>query len=317
MLQFVKPNTVLLLSERIIEDNQPSQKYAHFDRAFIVTNEEGYDVLLKTASEIFKDESIEFFGDFVATKNIDYIVSVQWGILEAFLRACYDQIINGVVNIPHIAYDIYMNDTYRKYFPFLNFDEKILNDMESQMHQSTYDLLSYDDLCNIDQDIALRHITVTLRYTCDRDTHQHLVKNMDYRSCVGFSCNPTKYIVPVEVIQNGTFNTFKSACNNMYKVYQSLERDNYGVAKTILPGSSEHELTIEMTLENIIKFLNRYVNKSLFVETMEQKVLIYLTCVLIKDAFGVFVGDQLDDITNFLAKDSNAIADALSVWNSL
>ena len=157
MLKFVKPNTVLLLSERIIEDNQPSQKYAYFDRAFIVTNEEGYDILLKTASEIFKDESIEFFGDFVATKNIDYIVSVQWGILEAFLRACYDQIVNGVVNMPHIAYDIYMNDTYRKYFPFLNFDEKILNDMESKMHQSTYDLLSYDDLCNVDQDIALFH----------------------------------------------------------------------------------------------------------------------------------------------------------------
>jgi hypothetical protein len=52
-------------------------------------------------------------------------------------------------------------------------------------------------------------------------------------------------------------------------------------------------------------------------ETMEQKVLIYLTCVLIKDAFGVFLGDQLDDITNFLAKDSDAIADALSVWNNL
>ena len=317
MLKFVKPNTVLLFSERIIEDSQLTQKYARFDRVFIVTNEDGYDALLKTASDIFEDNTIEFFGDFVATKNIDYIVSVQWGILEAFLRACYDRIINGVVNIPHLAYDIYMNDVYRKYFPLLEFDQNILNEAEPKMHQSTYDLLSYADLCNIDQDIVLRHITVTLRYTCDRDTHQHLIKNMDYRSCVESSCNPTKYIVPVEVIQNGTFNTFKSACSNMYKVYQSLERENYGVAKTIIPGSSEHELTIEMTLENMIKFLNRYVNKSLFMETMEQKVLIYLTCVLIKDAFGVFVGDQLDDITKFLAKDSDAIADALSVWNSL
>lgn len=317
MLEFVRPNIVLLFSERIIEDSQPAQQYARFDRAFIVTNEDGYDALLKTAAEIFKDNTIEFFGDFVATKNMDYIVSVQWGILEAFLKACYDQIINGVVNIPHLVYDIYMNDVYRKYFPLLDFDKNILNEMELKMHQDAYDLLSYDDLCNIDQDIALKHLTVTLRYTCDRDTHQHLVNNMDYRSYIDFSYNPTKYIVPVEIICNGTFNAFKSACNSIYKVYQSLEENNYSVAKTILPGSAEHELTIDMTLENLIKFLNRYVNKSLFIETMELKVLIYLTCVLVKDAFGVFIGDQLDNITQFLAKDSDAIADALSIWNNL
>lgn len=317
MLKFVKPNAVLLLSERIIEDNQPSQKYAHFDRAFIVTNEEGYDVLLKTASEIFKDESIEFFGDFVATKNIDYIVSVQWGILEAFLRSCYDQIINGVVNMPHIAYDIYMNDTYRKYFPFLNFDKKILNDMESQMHQSTYDLLSFEDICNLDPDIALRHITVNIQLKCDRETHEHFFKNMDYRSCVSSQCNPERYIVPVEVINNGQLSVFKNACNTMYKVYKNLEKDKYGVAKTLIPGSAERELIVEITLEHFIYFMNRYVNQAMFMETMEVKALCYLMCTLVKDTFGMFIGDNLDNILKFLAKDSDAIADALSVWNNL
>ena len=36
MLKFVKPNAVLLMSERLIEDKIEENRYAYFDRAFIV-----------------------------------------------------------------------------------------------------------------------------------------------------------------------------------------------------------------------------------------------------------------------------------------
>lgn len=317
MLKFVKPNAVLLMSERLIEDKIEETRYAYFDRAFIVTNDAGYHSLLKNAAEFFHDDAVEFFGDFIATKNIDYIISVQWGILEAFLRAAYDRVNNGVHNIPHIIYDIYMNPTYRKYFPFLNFDEQVLNDNEYYMDTNTYDLLSFEDICNLEQDIALKHITVNIQLKCDRETHDHFFKNMNYRSCVSSQCNPERYIVPVEVINNGQFSVFKNACNTMYKVYKNLEKENYGVAKTLIPGSAERELIVEITLEHFISFMNRYVNQAMFMETMEVKALCYLMCTLVKDTFGIFIGDKLDNILKFLAKDSNSIADALSVWNNL
>ena len=317
MLKFVKPNAVLLMSERLIEDKIEENRYAYFDRAFIVTNDAGYHSLLTSAAEFFNDDSVGFFGDFIATKHIDYINSVQWGILEAFLRTAYERVSNGVCNIPHIVYDIYMNDTYRKYFPLMNFDKNILIENEDNMDKNTYDLLSFEDICNLDQDIALRHITVNIQLKCDRETHEHFFKNMDYRSCVSSQCNPERYIVPVEVINNGQFSVFKNACNTMYKVYKNLERDNYGVAKTLIPGSAERELIVEITLEHFISFMNRYVNQAMFMETMEVKTLCYLMFTLVKDTFGMFIGDKLDDILKFLAKDSDSIADALSVWNDL
>ena len=317
MLKFVKPNAVLLMSERLIKDKIEESRYAYFDRAFIVTNDAGYHSLLKNAAEFFQDDSVEFFADFIATKNIDYIISVQWGILEAFLRIAYERVENGVHDIPHVVYDIYMNPTYRKYFPFLKFDETVLNDNEKHMDKNTYDLLSLDDVCNLDQEVALKHITVNIQLKCDRETYDHFFKNMNYRSCVSSQFNPERYIVPVEVIENGQFSGFRNACNNMYKVYKNIEKDHYSVAKTLVPGSAERELILEITLESFIGFVNRYVKQAMFIETTEVEVLVYLMCTLIKDTFGMFVGDQLDDITNFLAKDSDAIADALSVWNSL
>lgn len=316
MLEFVKPNAVFLLKDRNLEEKSESTQYAYFDRAFIVTNESGYNNLLKHAELFFNDDVVEFFDDFIATKNIDYIISVQWGIFETFLRSVYDRISNGNKNIPHIVYDIYMNPTYRKYFPFLRFDEELLVKSEDKMDKNTYDLLSFEDICNLDTDIAIKHITAHIQITCDQYTFEHYFKNMNYKSCVQSICNPENVIVPVEVIENDLFKLFKNSYNASYKIYKELEKNNYEVAKTLIPGSAERQLIIEITLEELFAFMHKYETKELTMDTMEIKTLNYLMCDLISSVFNIFVLDRMDGVKALLASDSNKIADALSIWNN-
>ncbi len=317
MVQFTKPNAALIMSDHIMEEHNAKDKYAHFDRAFIVTDEKGCNNLLAHASEFFAKESLELFGDFIATKDMEYIVSVQWSILEAFLRSSIIHIKNGRKNIPHLVYDLLSNPTYKRYFHFVSCDDALLRNMEAHLDNNTYDLLSLEDICNLDTDIAIQHITIVIKINCDKETFNHFYNNMNYRSCIQSAYKADRMIVPMEVLNNNLLKEFKNACNNLNKIYKALEKDNYAAAQALLPGSTEREFTFEITIAEFINFANQYVNSFLEMSTMEIKCINYLMCSLITDTFSIFILDRLDDFKALLGKDANAIADAITTWNNV
>ena len=185
------------------------------------------------------------------------------------------------------------------------------------MDNNTYDLLSYEDVCNLDTEIASKHITMHIQINCSTHAYNHFFNNMDYKSCVSSNYNTERYIVPVEVIQDDMFKEFKTACRANYKIYKHFENIDYCFAKTIIEHCAERELIVEITIENFIKFIEKYLNNEITMDTMEIKCLTYLMCTLAKDIFGIFFNDKLSEMLSLLGKDANKIADALSIMNNL
>ena len=316
MLHFIRPQVGLIHSNEF-KNQQHLFQYTQFDRAFIVTNQNGYENLLKHAEQFFANEAIEFFGNFVATEGLDYVISVQWGILETFIRIGVEQALTGVKNIPHLIYDILSNSDYRQLFPNITYSEQELHYIYNNLDDSSYDLLSYEDLYNLEPKTAVKHITTHVKIICDKKTAMFIQNNINFMSCIEYACTNDSVIIPSEILsETKLLKDFKKSCELMQKIKNQFS-GNFSMEEMLQPTLSAYEIVLEVTLEDWLLFFNKFVHGKLTMENIIVKIIMYDLLCLLQHTYGIFLVDQADSFQSLLNRDLDNILSAQNSWKLL
>jgi hypothetical protein len=209
-----------------------------------------------------------------------------------------------------LLYDCCFNEKYAKICNIKN-----IVDNENLFDDYHYDLIADFEFALIPNSVLVKHICPVIRLEHNIYITDEIMKKMPYRMHLNENviCNDTA-IVPFHIAADPKWlKTFKKQQIEMHEYSKKMPKNTIPMMYNY---SLKKEMIFEVQLSELIKWLE-HSTRFAAPEEFDYLYTLYLIFDVVNGLYGKYIINELEKIRNNLAKFSNIVADANSVYAKL